>query len=249
MSKYKVIAFDLDDTLIDNRENIKYAFKKIIDYRKEKFTDDLFNRFEIHDKNYWGNRAKNEKINQEVFESNEKKAEHVRAYRFIEFFNDLSYEDAVKINDIYMEALKEKIVTIDGAYDLLKYLKDKDYKIAVATNGPTVAIESKLKTPGLYDLVDVIFSADEVGSMKPNEKFFNGLIDKIGKSLKTNIDRKDIILVGDEIDKDLKGGFDNNIDVCLFKNRKTNIIYDKLKIKDFNPKYEIESLKELESIF
>ena len=61
-----------------------------------------------------------------------------------------------------MEALKENIVSLDGASDVLKYLKEHGYKIAVATNGPTVAINSKLKAPGLYKYVDVIFSADEV---------------------------------------------------------------------------------------
>ena len=61
-----------------------------------------------------------------------------------------------------MDALKENIVSIDGASDVLKYLKQKGFMVAVATNGPTVAIESKLKSPGLDKYVDVIFSADEI---------------------------------------------------------------------------------------
>ena len=31
MKKYETIIFDLDDTLIDNHESIKYAFKKVLE--------------------------------------------------------------------------------------------------------------------------------------------------------------------------------------------------------------------------
>jgi len=245
---YKVIVFDLDDTLIDNNENIKCAFREVLNSRNEKWNNDIFKKFAIHDKNYWARRAKNEKLKKEKFESNEKKAEHARAHRFMEFFEDLEYQDAVKINNIYMEALKENIVMIDGAKNILSYLKSKNYIIVVATNGPTVAINSKLKKPGLYEYVDVIFSADEVGSMKPNKEFFDGMIDKINRKLKINVRKNEMILIGDEIDKDLKGGNDNDIDVCLFKNLKTSMIYDEQYIKTLNPKYEINSLTELKNI-
>ena len=86
------------------------------------------------------------------------------------------------------------------------------------------------------------------GSMKPNEKFFNGFIDKINNVLSSNYKKDEIILVGDEVEKDLKGGFDNNIDVCLFKNCKTNYNYDENRIKLLNPKYEINDLIELRKI-
>ena len=41
MNKYKILVFNLDDTLIDNFENIKYAFKimaKNEQYKEKKFS-------------------------------------------------------------------------------------------------------------------------------------------------------------------------------------------------------------------
>lgn len=42
--KYKTIFFDLDDTLIDNNESLKYAFKCLVDSIGVGFNDELFNK-------------------------------------------------------------------------------------------------------------------------------------------------------------------------------------------------------------
>ena len=45
MNKYKILIFDLDDTLIDNLENVRYAFTKMIETQNEKYNDDNFKRW------------------------------------------------------------------------------------------------------------------------------------------------------------------------------------------------------------
>lgn len=35
MSQYKILIFDLDDTLIDNLESVRYAYKKMIESVEE----------------------------------------------------------------------------------------------------------------------------------------------------------------------------------------------------------------------
>ena len=42
---YNTIIFDLDDTLTNDFENIKYAFKILLEYRNEKYTDEKFLNF------------------------------------------------------------------------------------------------------------------------------------------------------------------------------------------------------------
>lgn len=37
MNKYKILIFDLDDTLIDNLENVRYAFKMMIKSKNEQY--------------------------------------------------------------------------------------------------------------------------------------------------------------------------------------------------------------------
>ena len=53
MSKYKTLIFDLDDTLIDNNESIKYAFTIIINTLKLEYSDELFLKWKKFDTAYW----------------------------------------------------------------------------------------------------------------------------------------------------------------------------------------------------
>ena len=53
MNKYKTLIFDLDDTLIDNNQSIKYAFNVIINELKLKYSDDLFSEWTKFDTAYW----------------------------------------------------------------------------------------------------------------------------------------------------------------------------------------------------
>ena len=53
MNKYKILIFDLDDTLIDNLENVKYAFKKMIESKNEKYSNDSFKVWYEIDKQFW----------------------------------------------------------------------------------------------------------------------------------------------------------------------------------------------------
>ena len=52
MNKYKTLIFDLDDTLIDNNQSIKYAFTVIINELKLKYSDDLFSEWTKFDTAY-----------------------------------------------------------------------------------------------------------------------------------------------------------------------------------------------------
>lgn len=55
MNKYETIIFDLDDTLIDNNESIKYALMTIIEKLGIDYTDELFYRWKNFDNAYWHN--------------------------------------------------------------------------------------------------------------------------------------------------------------------------------------------------
>lgn len=234
---YNTIIFDLDDTLTNDCENIKQAFKKILEYKKENYTDEKFKIFYNIDKKTWKDRAEGNLIT--PYEDNiEKKAEWLRASRFLKYFeNTIDYNEAVYINNIYMEGMKEKVVPRDGAFEIIKYLYDKKYTIIIATNGPIIPLKTKLQKLQIEKYLTTIFSAEEVGFMKPHVEFYKGLFKKSGNPKKENI-----LFIGDEIEKDIKGGIENNIDTCWcnYLNKQINTIY--------TPKYEIHKLEELKEI-
>lgn len=52
MNKYKILIFDLDDTLIDNSENVRHAYTKMIEFVGEKYSEDGFRKWQAVDKNF-----------------------------------------------------------------------------------------------------------------------------------------------------------------------------------------------------
>ena len=235
---YKVLIFDLDDTLTNNLENVKEAFKKVIEYRKEKFTEEKFSKFYNIDLKFWSDRA-NGKLLTPYEDNKEKKVEWLRANRFIKYFgeNNISYEEAVKVNDIYMNGMKEKVLPRENCFEVIKYLYDKNYKIVIATNGPLIPLKIKIEKLDIFKYMDTIFSAEEIGFMKPSKEFYEALMKKSNLKVK-----EDILFIGDDLEKDIKGGIENGIDTCWcnYDNIPNNLSYI--------PKYEIHNLVDLKNI-
>lgn len=91
----------------------------------------------------------------------------------------------------------------------------------------------KLQKLGIYDFVENLFSAEEVGFMKPQQEYYNGLFKKIEISKK-----EDILFIGDDLEKDIKGGLENGLDTCWCN-------YNNTVNNKYNTKYEIHKLDEL----
>lgn len=230
---YKTIIFDLDDTLNDDTKNMQEAFKILT---KDKYSDEEFKKFQTIDKNYWKERAAGIVKDPREGMSKAEKAEWNRAQRFLRYFKGISYKEAVKMNEIYTEGLKRKVQEIEGAKEIIKYLKDKKYKLIIASNGPSTAIPSKLKGLGINEYIDETFAADECGSMKPHAYFYEALFNKIN-----NHNTKEMLYIGDELEKDIKGGNEVGMDTCWFNIRNENASI-------YKPTYEIHKLEELKNI-
>ena len=235
--KYKKILFDLDNTLIDDNENRKYAIRKILKEMDKYLGENQVEDFIKSDDKYWQDRASKKLKDPYEFKTIEEKTKWVRAQRFIMFFKDISFEEAVEINDKYINYLKEKIIPIEGAKETLEYLYNKNYEINIVTNGPTVPAKSKLEKTEISKYINLVFTAEEAGFMKPHKEFFDEFYKKIGTK---NVD--EMLIIGDELEKDVLGGIENNIDTCWFnsKNSKND--------PGIKPDMEIKKLVELKNI-
>lgn len=160
--RYKYLIFDLDDTLNNDNENRKYAFAEVLKYLNKEVSEDIINEFLEFDNKYWSDRANGSVKDVVKFETIEEKVEYRRSQRFVLFFQDMTLDKAKDVNRLYLEKLKENIVAIDGALDIVKYAHEKRYKIVIATNGPIVAIGGKLEKIGIDKYVDFIFASEEV---------------------------------------------------------------------------------------
>lgn len=234
---YDKLLFDLDNTLVDDYENRRYAIKQILKERNGKANDDEIDRFIKLDDKYWSDRSKGLAKDPYEFKTLEEKTKWVRAQRFILYFKNISFEDAVKINEMYINYLTEHIVPIKNAKETLKYLYDKRYEIYIVTNGPSMAVNNKLFKIGGLEYIKGIFTAEEAGYMKPHEEFYRKFFEKLGE-----YDKDTMLMIGDEIEKDIKGAINNGIDSCWFNINNAN------NEEDYKPTYEIKDLIELKNI-
>ena len=234
---YEKILFDLDNTLVNDDENRRYAINKILIERQWSSSTENIDSFIKLDNQFWKDRAEGKIKDPYKFKNKEEKIKWVRAQRFIKYFKDISFEEAVEINNNYMDYLQDNIIPIKNAQEILEYLYEKQYEIYIITNGPIKAINNKLSKINAQKYIKYAFSAEEAGHMKPHYEFFEKFFDKV------DIHEKDeMIIIGDELDKDVYGGIKNGIDSCWFNRNKED------NNTDFKPTYEINSLIELKDI-
>lgn len=242
MSKYRVLIFDLDDTLIDNLESVRHAYTEMIKSCGQKYSEREFRRWYQIDKKFWRDWQDGliELPSHLKKETGKKSAEFLdwfRAQRVLIYFdNQISLEKAIALNNLYMKSLTGTVIAIEGARDILQYLKDK-YYIIVATNGPKVATKEKLSKIGSLDFVNEVLSADMFGYMKPRKEFFIAIQD-----LLKNYNNEEYLIIGDSLKSDVGFAMNCGFDSCWFN--KNN---EKLP-EQYKPTMIIKSLLELRGV-
>ena len=236
----KILIFDLDDTLIDNLENVRYAFKKMLEMKGEEYSDNKFKRWYEIDKKFWkdwqdGLIELPEHLKNEKGKKSEEFLNWLRAQRVLIYFNNtISLDEAIKLNTLYMNALTENVIAIDGAYETLKNLSEKGYYIIIATNGPKIATKEKLLKIDCLQFVNEVLSADMYGYMKPNKEFFEGIERTVNNY---NVD--EYLIIGDSLKSDIGFAMKCNFESCWF-NKNNEVLDD-----EYKPTIIISNLREL----
>ena len=117
--------------------------------------------------------------------------------------------------------------------EVLKKLKEKNYKLAILSNGTPALLNELVKSNNLDNLFDNLFSIEEVGIYKPDSKVYDMPIKKY--QIKTN---EVAFLSSNTWDVSGGGNYGYN---AIWVNR-NNSIFDNL---DYKPKAEVKNLKQL----
>ena len=199
----KSIFFDLDHTLWDFEKNSELSFKKI--FKKYTITINFEKFIEAYipiNFKYW-----------KLYRNGEISKEFLRYNRLKEVFNLFDYEiDDKIINNIshdYIEFLPENNKLMDGAIEILEYLKPK-YRLFIITNGFREVQDKKLKNSNIKHYFEAIYDSESVGVKKPDPKIFrHALIDSGSKS-------QESLMVGDNYEADVLGAKKLNINTIHF---------------------------------
>ena len=129
--------------------------------------------------------------------------------------------------------LYKVLSTFKEVPETLKILKEKNFKLAILSNGTPSLLNELVKSNELDDLFDDLFSIEEVGIYKPDTKVYDLPIKKY------KIEKNEVAFLSANT-WDVSGGGNYGFN-SIWVNR-SNGIFDNL---DYKPKNEIKNLNEL----
>lgn len=202
----KVILWDIDGTVLNFEESERAAIRKgFWEFRIGECTDEMLQDYSRINTKYW-----------KALERGEITKERVLNGRFEEFFekHGINTLIAPEFNIRYQRNLSDVICFNDNAFELIKSLQG-DVKQYAVTNGTSLAQTRKLKRSGLDELLDGVFISDNIGYEKPAKEFFDAVFQEIGA-----YDNSEIMVVGDSLTSDIKGGNQAGILCCWYNPKK-----------------------------
>ena len=123
--------------------------------------------------------------------------------------------------------------TFPEVKEVLKNLKEKNYKLAILSNGTPSLLNELVKNNNLDNIFNDIFSIEEVGIYKPDSKVYDMPIKKY------QIQKEEVVFLSANT-WDVSGGGNYGYS-SIWVNRNNNV-FDNL---DYKPKNEVNNLKQL----
>lgn len=220
----KTILWDIDATILDFKTAESNSLKETFEYfGLGKCSDDMVSRYSAINQSYWEKLEKGEVTKPQVLKN-----------RFVDFFElmGITSVSAEEFCRYYENGLANTILFIENSKELLKELSGS-YKQYAVTNGAFNVQTKKLEKSGLMTILDGAFISDSVGFEKPSGDFFDYVLRNIEPS-----EKDEIIIVGDSLTSDMKGGNNAGIKNCwynpgkLINNKPIRIDYEIHKLSD-----------------
>lgn len=218
--QYEVLLLDVDGTLLDFDKAEREGFGHVLKHYGFTPRETFFEEYHLINKECW-----------EGLEDGALSKDEVLTLRFEKFFGRHNLRiSGQEAEELYRSYLAKGFYLIDGAVDILEYLKDK-YRLYVVTNGIADTQRLRLAGAGLNSYFEDIFISEDAGSQKPAKEFFDYCFAKIPK-----VDPTRMLIIGDSLTSDIRGGINSGVDTCWY-----NPSGEENK-RGIQPSYEIKSL-------
>ena len=228
---YKDLFFDLDHTLWDFETNSKETIQEL--YNTYNLTDlgivdfdGFYDTYSAHNHRLWDRYTKGF-IKQEELRWK-------RVYLSLLDFKVANEKLAKEMSQAYLEILPNKQHLFPYTIEILDYLKEKEYKMHLITNGFESVQFKKIKNSGIADYFIEVITSEASNSLKPHKDIFEYALKN------TNATVAESIMIGDNESADIQGGINIGMDTVFVNHIQA--------IPTVPATYTITHLKELEDI-
>jgi len=230
--KYEHLFFDLDHTLWDFEANSRQTLAELYELMELKSRgvrdfDQFHKTYLVHNDKLW-----------ERYRNGFIKVDELRWKRMWLTLLDFGIGDQALARSMaaqFLDMLPSRNILFPYTLEILEYLRAKDYRIHLITNGFEITQQNKLKNAGLEKYFDKIITSEASSSIKPQKEIFEYALRITGAVKERSI------MIGDSPEVDIQGAINAGID---------QVFVNHLRIgTDIHPTYTVYSLRELEQIF
>ena len=224
MAKYYCILFDADNTLLDfDAAENKALAETLVEYGIEPDA---------------GTVQTYRDINSELWRQLEKgqiRRDKLMGERFTRFLKAINAAgDGAEMNRCYLDHLSSHPdLMTPNVPDVLGELSEVA-TLAIVTNGFEKVQSRRVAESGIGAYLEDVFVSEKLDSEKPSRRIFDSALRALGVE-----NREHVLVVGDSLTADVKGGQNAGLDTCWYN---PNHAENPGKVV---PTYEISSLEEL----
>ncbi len=199
--KYTTLLLDADETLLDFCRSEGFALEATLAAHGIAMTPAMQNAYHEINRLLW-----------QQLERGEILRERLKVQRFEELFESIGAVDidAADFNEQYMQTLGTRGFLLEGALELVQTLS-KRYRLCIVTNGTASVQHTRLADSGLLPYMEHVFISQEIGADKPSPVFFDAVLSALGHP-----DKAELLIIGDSLTSDIRGGILSGIDTCWF---------------------------------
>ncbi len=226
MSKYKILLFDADATLMDFHRSEKEAVRECLEFFNLPCDDSVIEKYSEINAGYW-----------KMLERGEIEKDKLYPARWQSLIDHYNFDcRACDISDKYIERLATKSYMLDGALELCQKLYGK-FNMYIVTNGQKDIQKSRLFPSPIFKYFDGCFISEDIGFEKPSLDFFDAVSAQIA-----DYDPDQTIIIGDSLTSDMQGGINAGIDTCWYNPLEKNLP------DDYDITYVVKSFDEIANI-
>jgi putative hydrolase of the HAD superfamily len=233
--RYKDLFIDFDDTLYDTYNNANVALKETFGFfHLELYFPDPQTFYDA----YWT-------TNIDLWRQYSK-GEITRDYLIVERFRRplstgaglvVTEKLCLEMSDVFLDCCSSKSGVVEGAHELMDYLREKGYRMHMCSNGFHEIQYKKLEASGLRDYFDNIILSEDAGANKPSPIYFDYAFKVSGAR------REDTLMIGDNIQNDIQGALNSGVDALLFNRWGIDVTESAI-----TPTYVVKTLEEIKNI-